>query len=487
MKKMPTGVPGLDEIFAGGLIENHSHLLVGSAGAGKTILSLQWLNKGIEQGERCLYITLTERSIEIKRNAVCFNWALDKVDIVDLSPQGKVDSTLSDKPIEEYTVFLPSEVERASTWELIYNAIKEFKPQRLVIDSSTQLHYLSVDEYQFRKQILNLLAYLNQQGTTTFLLFEPTELERESSLALAVDCVVYLRMDISKNRAMALRCLQISKLRGSDFLSGCHAFNITDKGIHIFPHRIEKLGTTNPGQYLMASGLTQLDELLHGGLESGTTTIISGPTGVGKSTLGVQFLINTCTPSSRAVIYTFTESTNSIINRCESIGIPIKQKLEQDMIRIEKINSMEIYPDQFLETVRVAVEQEKFDLVMIDSLQDYNLAMEQYDTLLLHIQNLVTYLNSHNATTILINDVESITGTLNVTELGASYFSDNTILLRYAEHQGEIIKVIACLKKRLSDFQPELRKFSLTAKGLKVSEKLENLQGILTGTPTSVK
>ena len=485
MDRMPTGVPGLDEIFIGGIIANRSYLLVGGAGTGKTILSLQWLNKGVQLGEKCLYITLAERADDLKFVADGFKWDFDKIDIVDLSPQGDTDEVLKKSVGEEYLVFSPSEVEHLGMWGQIYKAIIEKNPKRLVIDSTTQLRYLSNDEYQFRKQMLNLIANLDRRGITAFLLDEPTEIEYDVSMALVVYSIIHFRMDISKNRVIALRSLEVAKLRGGGFLSGYHPFIIKDDGLEIFPHRIEHHGITNPGEYIISSGVKQIDLLLCGGLESGTTTIISGPTGIGKSTLGMQFLENMSSKNSPAVLYTFSESTNCIINRCENIGIHLKQKLKQGFLRIVQINPMEIYPDQFLAMIRHTVEQEKFKLVMIDSLQDYQLAMEQFGTLFFHIKNLVNYLNSVGATSILINEIEAITGDVKVTEFCASHFNDNTILLRYAENKGQIIKVITCLKKRLSDFQPELRQFRITSNGIEVSEKLATLHGILTGVPTS--
>ena len=482
-QRMQTGIPGLDEIFGGGLLPNQSYLLTGSAGTGKTILALQWLHNGILQGEKCLYITLIERVDAVRRNVADFKWVLDQLDMVDLSPQGTFSKQPEASPIEEYLIFSPNEVEHLGTWESIYQAIAEKKPSRLVIDSATQLSYLSTDEYQFRKQILNLIAYLSRLNITTFLLFEPSELEHEISIGLAADSIIQLRMDISKNRAIGLRNLQVNKLRGSDFLSGFHSFQITEKGIHIYPHRVEAPGNARHSPHVLASSITALDALLHGGLALGSTTMISGPTGVGKSTLGMQFLSNRGTQKSRSILYTFEESIASVVSRCEHVGMRITEQMDQDVLRIVRVNPIDIYPDQFLEMVRHAVEREHFNRVMIDSLQDYKLAMDEYGTLLFHVQNLVTYLSRKAVTTLLINEVDMITGGLKVTALGVSHLADNVLLLRYAEDKGQIIKVIACLKKRLSDFESEFRLFSMDSNGIAVGHKLGTLRGMLTGHP----
>jgi circadian clock protein KaiC len=478
--RVVTGIPGLDEIFYGGLIPHRSYLLVGSAGAGKTVFSVQWLLEGRRRGERVLYITLTEPAGEIKRNMASFGWQLEGIDVLDLTPTNE-----GANEEEEYQVFTPGEVEQVAVWQAIYQAVSEKRPQRLVIDSVTQLRYLSVDEYQFRKKTLGLVSFLNRSGCTSLLSFETSELERETSVGLAVDGLIRLRAEVSPSRVIGLRSVQVEKFRGSNFISGMHPMRITDDGMHIFPHRIEAIGGSHPTVELFSSGSRQLDELLGGGLESGTATIISGPSGVGKTTLGVAFLTAAIARGKRAVLFTFEEAVESLMIRSRGIGIPLDTVLKAGTLKIVRLNPMEQYPDEFLEKVRAAVELEGFEFVMIDSLRGYQLEMEQFGTPLDHIRNLVHYLNRNGATSLLINEVEYITGNLRATEMAVSHLADNIILLRYAEYAGQVIKVIACLKKRLGDFQPDLRALQITANGLQVGEKLENLRGVLTGVPES--
>lgn len=479
-RRMLTGISGLDEILQGGMIYNRSYLLVGAAGTGKTILSLQWLLEGIKEKESCCYITLAERTQEIEVNMQSFMWDLSSINFLDLSPNIEFQKLSK----QEYSIFSPNEVELLSVWEEIYKFIEIQKPKRLVIDATTQLQYLATDKYQFRKQILELINFLKNYKITSLLLYEPTELQKEASIALAVDGVIRLRLAISDKRVIALRSLQVEKFRGSSFLAAFHAFQITKSGIHIFPHVVEKIGNPTPGKYILTSGITRLDELLRGGLESGTTTMISGPSGVGKSVLGMQFLMNAARGGKRGIFFAFEESINAICIRCRGIGIPIEDLLEKETLKIVRINPLEIYPDQFVEMVRNYIENDKFELVVLDSLRGYHLAMEEYGTLLSHVHNLVTYLSGHEISTLIINEVEAITGCLKVTEIGVSHLADNVILLRYAEHSSQVIKVIACLKKRLGSFEPELRQLSITCTGIQISEKLHGLEGILTGVPT---
>lgn len=477
-QRVPTGIPGVDELLYGGLIPQRSYLLVGGAGSGKTVFSVQWLLEGRRRSERLLYITLTEPASDIERNMVSFGWQLEGIDSLDLTPTNDADENG-----EEYQVFSPSEVEHVAVWQAIYQAVKAKQPQRLVIDSVTQLRYLSTDEYQFRKKILGLVSFLNRSGCTSLLTFEISELERETSVGLAVDGLIRLRAEVSPNRVIGLRSIQIEKFRGSDFIAGLHPMRITGDGILIFPHRIEAIGGHHATIELLSSGIPELDELLGGGLESGTTTIISGPSGVGKTTLGVAFLTAAIVRGKRSILFTFEEAVESLIIRSRGIGMPLDAVLESGTLKIVRLNPMEQYPDEFLGRVRSAVEGEGFELVMIDSLRGYQLEMEQFGSPLDHIRNLVHYLNRRGVTSFLINEVEFITGSLRTTELAVSHLADNIILLRYAEYSGQVIKVIACLKKRLGDFQSDLRELHITAQGIQVGDKLENLRGVLTGVP----
>jgi circadian clock protein KaiC len=475
-ERVATGIPGVDEIFYGGLLPQRSYLLVGGAGSGKTVFSVQWLLEGHRRGERLLYITLTEPGSDIKRNMASFGWQLEGIELLDLTPTGDAGENG-----EEYQVFSPSEVEQVAVWQAIYSAVKEKRPQRLVIDSVTQLRYLSIDEYQFRKEILGLVSFLNKRGCTSLLSFEVSELERETSVALAVDGLIRLRTEVSPSRVIGLRSIQIEKFRGSDFISGLHPMRITDEGIRVFPHRIEPIGGLHLTVELLSSGIRELDELLGGGVEVGTTTIISGPSGVGKTTLGVAFLISALARGKRSVLFTFEEAVESLMQRSRGIGMPLDAALEAGKLKIVRLNPMEQYPDEFLGKVRDAVEQEGFELVMIDSLRGYQLEMEQFGTPLDHIRNLVHYLNRKGVTSFLVNEVEHITGAVRVTEMAVSHLADNIILLRYAEYAGKFIKVIACLKKRLGNHQPDLRELQITGQGMQVGEKLKKLRGVLTG------
>jgi len=481
--RQPTGVPGCDEITGGGLMTGRSYLLVGTPGSGKTVLSLQWLRDGVRRSEEGMYISLCDPVEQIARDVTSFGWDLKGIAMVDLSPRGDD----LDEHVGDYHMFPPSEVESVPVWRAIYAAVRDKQPRRVVIDSATQLHYLSTDEYQYRKHILGLVQFLNRQGVTSLIAYEPRLMDQDMSAELAVDGVLRLRAEISSTLGIGLRSLQVDKMRGSDFMSGRHPLRIDAGGITVYPHRIERTGLLEPTGEQISSGIATLDALLGGGLESGTTTLLTGPSGTGKSTLGTQFLAHNAARLP-AVLYTFEEAPAFIVARSRSIGHPIDAALADGSLQVVRINPLELYPDEFLAMVRRAVEVDGRRMVMIDSLRGYQMAMEEFGRPQAHIHNLIAYLSRQGVSTLLINEVEHITSTsLKATDLGVSHLADNIVLLRYAEYASCVIKVIGCLKKRVGGFEPELRQLQVGQEGIEVSAKLQHLQGVLSGMPVVLR
>jgi len=478
--RVSTGIDGLDEILKGGFIPGASYLILGGAGTGKTILSLQACNESVKRKASCLYVTFAEPEASIRGNADSFGWDMADVVFVDFTREiGR------EKINGEYSVFPPSEVEETPIWSRLYQAVEEHDPALVIIDSATFLHYLSRDEYQFRKQAQKLINTLTARGCVSLLLFEPSELEKETSLALAVDCVVAIRNDLTEQKTTEIRTIEVKKMRGSSFLAGRHPMRITATGITVWPHRIEQLKFIPYDRKILPSGIAELDQLLKGGFHTGTCTIISGPSGVGKSSLAAQFLCVAAGKGMKGALYTFEEGGASILSRSNGISLPLEEQIEKRTVLLREVNPLEQYPDEFLEIFRKDVENEGIQLVVIDSLRGYNLAMEGFGNLVAHMQNFLNYCRNHKVTIILVNELETITGGLRITDIGVSYLADNVIMLRYAEYNGRIIKVISCLKKRLSDYEPELLEFKITGNGIVVGERLDYLRGLLTGVPTA--
>ncbi len=478
--RLTSGISGLDEILSGGFISGRTYLVVGGPGTGKTIFSLQWLLEGVRRGESVLLISLAEPTAEMTRSVASLQWDLSHVEMVDLGPSGSETGVTG----EEYHVFVPGEVEQTPIWESLYRIIDEKRPNRVVIDSATQLRYLSSDEYQFRKHILNFVTFLDRLNCTSILTFEPSELEREMSVSLAVDGIIRLHFDTSPRRVIGLRGLRVEKLRGSDFYSGVHSLRITSDGMVVFPHRIVNETVENAPHSMLSFGIRNLDDLVGGGIESGTTTLLSGPTGTGKSTVSVQLLSVAAQQSIPVVMFTFEEQVESIVRRSRGIGMPIDDLLQSGMLHIVNLNPLDLYPDEFLNMVREIVMRDKCQLVLIDSLRSYGSTMEEFGSPVAHIRNLVNFLKSRAITTVLVQETSIVSGTFTLSEDRVSHICDNVLFLRYAEESGHLIKIIGCLKKRMSDFRPEVRELRITSEGIQVNEALVQLAGSLFGAVT---
>lgn len=463
---IPTGIKGLDVVLKGGLLRGHTYLLVGVAGSGKTILSIQWLLEGVKNGEHSMFISMAEPADQLQANVSGFNWDLSGIRIVDLSPNGKPEV------VEEYHVLTPEEAEPGHTWQAIYDAIEQFDPQRLVIDSVTFMSYLSTDTFQFRKQLLAFVNYLKGKRCTAFLIYEPEEMSRDASLPLTVDGVIMLRKTLSSSKVLDIRSIEVQKLRGRDYWSGLHPLRITQEGIIVHPHLIEKMHTHSLSNAKISSGISRLDEMLHGGIELNTITLLTGPTGVGKSSLAMQFALSAAREGRKVVYYSFEETPEFMILRAAGLGQDIVPYIDKSLIQLRHINPLELYPDEFLNMIRSDATANTSVLV-IDSIRGYRLAMEQFGDMDAHIQNMVNFLKTAGITAFVINELEYISSTaIRLTELGISFIIDNALLLRFAEYKGSIIRIVGCIKKRLGSFEPEVRELRMDKNGLQLSDKL---------------
>ena len=470
-ERLSTGIVSLDEVLHGGLISKRAYIVRGGPGTGKTTLGLHFLTAGVLAGERTLLITLDESKDQIRKDAEKIGFDMDKIACLDLSPTAEFFSAA-----QAYDIFSPSEVEREPTTKKILEQMEKLKPQRVFIDAITQFRYLSTDAFQFRKQVVSFLRFLIEHGATVLFTSESSPEAPDNDLQFLSDGVI----DLGVNRDG--RTLTVHKFRGSDFHSGCHTLQLSGIGVEVFPRLA-------PGEYrrdflpeIISSGVPELDEMLHGGLERGTVTIITGPTGVGKTTLGTLFMKEAAGRGERSVLYTFEENVETLLQRCEAINIPIHTMIQRDILSLVKVEPMQYSPNEFACYVRREVEKNNARIVMIDSMSGYKISLAG-ENLVGHIHALTKYLANMGVTVLLINELEAITGDFRATEIGISYLADNIIFLRYLEFGGEIQKAIGVLKKRVSDFEKSLRKIEITRYGVKVGKPLADLRGILSGTP----
>jgi circadian clock protein KaiC len=467
--RVSTGSTGLDEILYGGFIPKRAYLVRGGPGCGKTTLGLHFLTEGTAKGERGLLISLGEPEAEIRANAQTLGFDLAQVHFLDLSPNATFFTE-----VQTYDIFSPAEVEREPVTQQILEQIETLHPQRVFLDAMTQFRYLAADAFQFRKQVLSFLRFLIEQGATVLFTSEGSVSAPDDDLQFMSDGVINLQSGPEG------RTISVSKFRGSDSRSGNHTMRLTNQGMLVFPRLLPEQHARHFEKEKITSGVPELDELLHGGLERGTISLLTGPTGVGKTTLGLQFMKEAAGRGERSVVYTFEELQETLLQRCEALNIPVRVMLQRGTLSVVQIEPLHFTPDEFARMVRSEVEQQHASIVMLDSIAGYRVSLYANE-ISTHLHALCKYLQNMGVAVLLINETESIVGEFHVSDIAISYLADTIVFLRYLELKGEMRKVIGVLKKRLSSFERTLREIEMSRYGIKVGQPLTNLQGILTG------
>jgi circadian clock protein KaiC len=474
-ERISTGVAGLDPILGGGYVPETAILVRGPPGSGKSIFSLHFLAGGPDTGETGLYINLGEPDDYIRDTARSFGFDIDELNFLNLSASG--DQFQGE---ETYTLFESGEVEAPSLVENIRTEIQEIDPDRVVIDPVTEFRYLSPDQHQFRSQILGLVKFLKAEGATVVLTSQSAGSMPDDDLQFLVDAV------INMGEASGRQTIEISKFRGSSVRSGHHTLRITDQGMQVWsrldPNRHERERTSSTK---LSSGVPELDSLLSGGLTTGTITFLSGPTGVGKTTTGLQFMKEAAGRGQRSVLYSFEEDRHTLFERAKAVNIPITEMVERGTLNVEVIGPDELTVDEFTHRLRTEVEDNDAEIVMIDGTSGFEQSLRGVnDDPMQNLVKIGRYLRNMGVTGLITNEVHQITGEFRATDQGMSYLADSIVVLRHVEYKGSLRKMIGVLKMRTSDFEDQLRELEITEHGLRVGESLPELRGILTGTPS---
>jgi circadian clock protein KaiC len=476
-----TGIPGLDAVLHGGLLSSGLYLVDGNPGAGKTTLALQFLLRGLQEGERCLYVTLSETAEELLAGAHSHGWSLDGIDIVELIPQASDLDGDSD-----LTMYQPSEVELTETTRKVLDAVERSQPQRMVFDSLSELRLLAQSSLRYRRQILALKQFFVGRRCTVLLLDDRTAEGPDMQLQSIAHGVLSL-----DNRSPAygpsMRQLQVIKFRGSNFRSGYQDFRIRHGGLDVFPRIASSEHIADFVPERVSSGVAPLDELIGGGVDRGTSTLLIGPPGSGKSTIAVQYAVAAARRGEHAAVFNFEESKALVISRLAGLGIHVPQGPGPGSVAIRKMDPAQVSPGEFAFVVQRAVEEDGARVIVIDSLNGYLNAMPGERALSGQLHELLSYLGNKGVATFLVAAQSGLMGPTMRSPIEASYLADAVIMLRMFEHAGAVKKAISVLKKRSGAHEESIREIWFDESGIHLSEPLLHLRGVLTGLPTDVK
>lgn len=474
------GVAGLDDVLQGGLLPGRLYLLDGNPGAGKTTLALQFLLEGVRKGEKCLYVTLSETKEELSAGAASHGWSIEGIEILELI--ANEDELTGDA---ELTMFHPAEVELTQTTRSILEGIEAIHPARMVLDSLSELRLLAQSSLRYRRQILALKQFFIGRKCTVFLLDDRTAEGVDLQLQSIAHGVISL-----DHRAPAygrtLRRLQVVKFRGSDFRSGYHDFAIRQGGLDVFPRLTAAEHGSDFERTPIESGVATLDELLGGGVDRGTSTLLIGPPGSGKSTVSVQYAAAAAARGDHAAIFAFDESRAILLARSKGLGLKIEEGRGPGQILVRQIDPSEISPGEFAQMVRRTVQEDRARVVVIDSLNGYLNAMPEDQFLTAQLHELLSFLNNEGVATFLVIAQSGLVGANMRSPVDASYLADAVVMLRMFEHQGKVKKAISVVKKRSGAHEETIRQIWFDDQGVHVSEPLVHLRGVLTGVPTEV-
>ncbi len=471
-----TGVAGLDLVLHGGLTPERLYLLQGVPGSGKTTMALQFLMDGAARGEKVLFLALSETAQELHESAASHGWSLDGIEIHELAPMGDpMDAT------QQYTMFNPSEVELGEATQRILEAIERVRPQRVAIDSLAEIRLLAGSTLRFRRQVLALKHFFNGRGITVLLLDEGPSNEAELHVHTIVHGAIvleHMRTEYGGDR----RRLRVTKFRGRRYVGGFHDYVIETGGVRVFPRLVaaqhRRDGTNEP----MPSGLPSLDALLGGGLDRGTSTLLVGAAGTGKSSLAGHFVVNAAARGERAVRFLFDESIRTMLTRARGLGSTLERYIADGGVTVQSVDPAELSPGEFIQSIRDAVEREDARIVVIDSLNGYMNAMAGESSVLIQLHELLSYLGQLGVVTLLINAQQGLIGHMHST-IDVSYLADTVVLLRYFEARGAVRQAIAVLKKRTGRHERTIRELRISDQGIDIGEPLSGLRGVLTGVP----
>ena len=471
-----TGVPGLDNILGGGLTMDRIYLVEGTPGTGKTTLSLQFLLEGARLGESGLYITLSETADELQAVARSHGWSLDALTLFELVGEAGLD------PESEQTVLHPSEIELGETAREVMRLVGELRPRRVVFDSLSEMRLLAQSPLRYRRQILALKQFFSSRRCTVLMLDDRTSDLTDLQLHSIAHGVITLEQT-PRDFGTERRRLRVVKMRGIKFRGGYHDFVLNTGGLTVFPRLVAAEHHAAFNTTPVSTGNAALDALLGQGLTPGTNTLLSGPSGVGKTTVAVRCMLAALERGEKATYYLFDEGLSTFLSRGIALGMDVRPYLTNRQLTLQQIDPAELSPGEFASNLRMAVERDSSTFIAIDSLNAYMQSMPGESFLLLQMHEMLSYLNQQGVKTMLILGQHGLVGGIR-SDVDLSYLSDAILMLRFFEAQGRIRTAVSVVKSRTGPHERTIRELRLSADGLQVGGALTDFEGILSGLPS---
>ncbi|MET3926983.1 ATPase domain-containing protein [Devosia sp. 2618] len=477
-EKARLGVTGLDDILVGGLARGHLYLLEGSPGTGKTTIALQFLQEGYARGEKGLYVTLSETEAELRLTAISHGWDIDdKFDIFELAPP---ESLLDSE--QQQTLLYSSDLELGEATRAMFEAVESSNPSRIVIDSLSEIRLLAQSSLRYRRQILLLKHYFARNGATVLMLDDLTSDANDKTVHSVAHGVMRLE-ELAPTYGAERRRLRVIKYRGQAYRGGYHDFTIKHGGVDVFPRLVASEHRTEYDRSALTSNIPELDALLGGGIERGSSALVLGPAGAGKSLLTLHFARAAVERGEKAALFIFDEELGLLFARAKAMSIDLEALQASGNLLIEQVDAAELSPGEFAHRVRTRVDGAKVKTVVIDSLNGYQAAMPEEKALLLHMHELLQYLNRQGATTFVTVAQHGLVGDMK-SPVDITYLADSVVLLRYFEAMGRVRRAISVIKKRSGSHEDTIREYRIGSKGVSIGKPLEDFHGVLRGVPT---
>ena len=476
-EKAGTGIWGLDNILAGGFSRGHVFLVEGAPGTGKTTVALQFLIEGARAGEKGLYITLSETEAELRDGAASHGWTLgDGIEVFELlPPESLLDSD------QQQSLLYSSDLELGETTKQIFEAVERAQPARVVLDSLSEIRLLAQSSLRYRRQILAIKHYFAKFGTTVMLLDDLTAEIADKTVHSVAHGVLRLE-ELAPAYGAERRRARVIKYRGVRFRGGYHDATITKGGLNVFPRLVASEHRSDLVRITKSSGVAELDKLLGGGIESGSSTLVLGPAGTGKSLVSIVNVVAAVKRGETAAMFVFDEELGLLFDRMKNLGINLPEMQKSGRLFVEQVDAAELSPGEFAHRVRRRIDEHGIRTVVIDSLNGYQAAMPEENSLILHMHELLQYLNRRGVATFMTVAQHGLVGDMQA-PIDVTYLADTVILLRYFEASGNVRRAVSVIKKRTGTHEPTIREYRIDGRGLTIGAPLVEFQGVLRGVP----